>query len=173
MKKQTLLYLCFVSMMCLLSVLAQAQTMEKDSVSPHNNPATLQDSPIFPGCEGLTGDKRNQCFQEKIIRFINENFKYPKDAKELNYQGRIMIQFVIEKDGTVSEITILKGIFESLDQEAIRVISSLPLIQPAIQDGRPVRVRYTVPISCRIDEGNSLQKKKKKKANKKDIPHWK
>lgn len=168
MNQQTLLHMYFAFVLCFLSVqLTQAQTMEKDSVSLDNKPET----PVFPGCEGSMGDDRDVCFQEKIIRFINENFKYPKDARDMNYQGRILVQFVLEKDGSVSEIAVVKGIFESLDQEAIRVISNLPLIQPAIKDGIPVRVRYTVPIVCRINESHPPQKKKKN--NKKDIPHWK
>lgn len=115
------------------------------------DPNALQDTPVFPGCEDAkTTEDRNQCFQEKIISYINKNFKYPEDAREMGYQGRVIVQFVIEKDGSVNGATVVKGVYASLDKEALRVINSLPSIKPAKQAGRPVRVRYNVPIVLRI-----------------------
>jgi TonB family protein len=83
-----------------------------------------------------------------LLSFIAKNTSYPEEAKKNNIQGRVLIGFVVEKDGSVSEAKILKGVDPLLDAEAIRVVQSLPKFgKPGIKNGVQVRVKYMVPIT--------------------------
>ena len=82
---------------------------------------------------------------------IGENLIYPAEAQQNGIQGRAICQFVIEKDGRVSDVLIIRSTGEpSLDKEAIRLIQSMPRWKPGMQRGKPVRVKYTVPINFRL-----------------------
>lgn len=93
--------------------------------------------------------------EERMPRFVGEgvemyivrNIKYPKDALEMKIQGKVYVQFIIEKDGSVSEIKVLRPVCHSLDYEACRIIREMPRWRPGIQKGKPVRVSYTIPIN--------------------------
>lgn len=109
----------------------------------------VESVPVFPGCEGAKNNtERKACFQQQIMAFVSRNFTYPEAALQLNIQGRVYVQFVVEKDGSVSNIQILRGVDPILDREAIRVIEALPKIQPAKQRGQPVRMSFVMPISA-------------------------
>lgn len=85
-----------------------------------------------------------------MMRFISDNVDYPKEAQDKGIQGRVITNFVVEKDGSLSEVKVVKGIDPLLDTEAIRVIKSMPNWQPGIQKGHPVRVRFTLPVVFRL-----------------------
>jgi protein TonB len=113
--------------------------------------ALVESVPVFPGCEDLSSnDERKDCFQKKLLEFVGANFNYSETARQLRIQGRVIIQFVIEKNGQVSSPLILRGVDPWLDNEAIRVISALPYIKPASQRGRNVRMSFVVPISLQL-----------------------
>jgi periplasmic protein TonB len=83
-----------------------------------------------------------------LLDFIKYNCVYPEDAKKNNITGRVIVKFIVEKDGSVSKAEILQSVYPSLDAEAIRVVSSLPKFEkPAKQAGETVRVNYMVPIT--------------------------
>ncbi len=83
-----------------------------------------------------------------MLKFISENTRYPKEAKDHNITGKVITRFLVKKDGTVSNASILQGVNPLLDAEAFRVVSSLPAFEkPGIKDGKPVPVWYTVPIT--------------------------
>lgn len=83
-----------------------------------------------------------------IVKFIKDNIKYPRDAKVKNIQGKVFVKFIVEKDGSVSNVEILKGSNPLLDAEALRVVGSLPKFEkPAKQAGEKVRVNYVIPIT--------------------------
>lgn len=85
---------------------------------------------------------------QEIINFIANNTKYPEKAKEKNIAGKVIVRFVVEKDGTVAGAEILKSVDPLLDAEALRVVSSLPKFEkPAKKDGKTVSVYYMIPIS--------------------------
>ncbi len=89
--------------------------------------------------------------QQAMMRYIGENIKYPVIAQENGIQGRVICQFVIEKDGKVADIQVVRSSGESsLDKEAIRVINSMPRWKPGKQRGKAVRVRYTIPVNFRL-----------------------
>ena len=91
--------------------------------------------------------------QYALFKFISKNLNYPKDAKKKGIQGKVMVQFIVEKDGTIGNIRIYKGISPELDKEAIRVFSlpTMPKWKPGTSDGEPVRVRYSVPITFKLN----------------------
>ena len=74
------------------------------------------------------------------------NLQYPNEASEKNISGRVFVQFRIDKFGCVDEVVVVRGVHPSLDQEAVRVVSSSPQWIPGIQNGRPVDVQFTFPI---------------------------
>ena len=88
---------------------------------------------------------------QAMMKYIAENIKYPVIAQENGIQGRVICQFVVEKDGKVSDIQVVRSSGEaSLDKEAIRVINSMPKWKPGKQRGKPVRVKYTLPVNFRL-----------------------
>ena len=91
---------------------------------------------------------------EKFMEFLSGNITYPETAKDKNISGRVFIQFVIEKDGSVSNVKVMKGIGGGCDEEAVRVVKSMPKWKPGMQDGKPVRVNYTLPILFKLDEAD-------------------
>ena len=95
----------------------------------------VEDMPTFPG---------------DINKWLGKNVKYPVIAQENNIQGRVTVQFVIERDGSITDVKVLRGVDPSLDKEAVRVVKSMPKWKPGKQRGKPVRVSYTVPINFRL-----------------------
>ena len=98
----------------------------------------VEQMPQFPG-----GD-------EALMNYIASNLQYPLSAYENGIQGRVQVRFVVEKDGSVSDVSVLRGIDPALDDEAVRLIKSLPKFKPAMQNGVPVAVYYNVPILFRL-----------------------
>lgn len=89
-------------------------------------------------------------FNGNLKQWLGKNLNYPSIAAEMGVQGKVFVQFVVEKDGSISNIKILRGVDESLNQEAIRVIQSMPKWIPGKQRGKPVRVAYNMPIAFEL-----------------------
>lgn len=88
--------------------------------------------------------------QEALNRYLVRNIKYPLLAQENGIQGRVVCQFVVNSDGSIVDIAVVRGVEESLDKEAIRVIKSMPKWTPGRQGGKSVRVKYTLPIRFQL-----------------------
>ena len=86
-----------------------------------------------------------------LISHVGHNIVYPAEAKEKEIQGRVFVGFVVEKDGSISNVKVLKGIGGGCDEEAVRVISSMPKWKPGMQKGKPVRVSFQIPIYFKLD----------------------
>lgn len=99
----------------------------------------VEQMPSFPG--GISG----------LRTYLNQNTRYPAEAQENCVQGRVVVSFVVEKDGHISDVTVLRSVDPSLDKEAVRVIRNMPRWTPGKQEGEPVRVRYNVPVSFRLN----------------------
>ena len=112
--------------------------------------AIIEDVPLFPGCERVAKSQRRKCFQEQIQKHIIENFRYPEIAQEMGIQGRVFVQFMIGKDGSISGIRT-RGPDKNLEREANRIIGKLPKMTPGKQRGRPVRVPFSIPITFRLN----------------------
>jgi protein TonB len=85
-----------------------------------------------------------------FMQYLQKNLKYPEQARRMNVEGKVFVQFVIDKDGSPTDITVLKGIGSGCDEEAVRVIKNMPKWQPGKQRGKPVRVRMSLPITFRL-----------------------
>lgn len=109
--------------------------------------------PIYAGCENSTNSKEEtrKCFQHKILTHTSSNFKFPNEARTLGIQGRIYVNFVIEKDGSIGNIDLVRNVHPLLDYESIRVVSLIPNAEkPAIQRGKAVRMSFTLPINAKL-----------------------
>ena len=85
-----------------------------------------------------------------LMQFLSKNIKYPTIAQENGTQGRVTVQFVVNKDGSIVDAKVLRGVDPYLDKEALRVVNSMPKWKPGMQRGKPVRVKYTVPVMFRL-----------------------
>lgn len=94
----------------------------------------VEKMPSFPGGE------------EKLYEFLGKNIKYPQMAKEANVSGRVFVQFVVEKDGSITDVNVVRGIGSGCDKEAERVVKQMPKWEPGEQRGKKVRVKYTLPV---------------------------
>ena len=128
--------------------------------------------------ENLTEEPQFPGGNEARVRYLMENIHYPKEAKEKHMQGTVYVTFVIEKDGSITNVKVLKGVCPSLDNEAVRVIKAMPRWSPGKAKGETVRVQYNMPIrfilgeSVNDDSGKSAkqlrkEEKQRKKAEKK------
>lgn len=115
--------------------------------------ATLERVPVFPGCENLPNNEARICFNKKMTEHIRNNFRYPRMAQLKNIQGTVHANFMINIDGTISDINLMAP-HQLLADETIRIIKLLPIITPAIQEGRNVRVPFSFPISFRLMSPN-------------------
>ena len=89
--------------------------------------------------------------QAELFKYLSENVKYPVIAQENGIQGRVICQFVVNKDGSIVDVEVVRsGGDASLDKEAVRVIKSMPKWKPGKQRGKPVRVKYTVPVNFKL-----------------------
>ena len=89
--------------------------------------------------------------QQALFKYLSENVKYPVIAQENGIQGRVICQFTVNKDGSIVDVEVVRsGGDPSLDKEAVRVIKSMPKWKAGQQRGKPVRVKYTVPVSFRL-----------------------
>ncbi|MCM1312724.1 MAG: energy transducer TonB [Bacteroides sp.] len=98
--------------------------------------------PEFPG--GMDG----------LMNYLGQHIVYPAEALKKNAEGRVLVTFVIEKDGHVSHASLVKPVHPSLDAEAMRVVSSLPPFNPAMDKGEPVRFKFTIPVAFRLAPPN-------------------
>jgi len=98
----------------------------------------VETMPSFPG-----GD-------QALFKFLGENVKYPVIAQENGIQGRVICQFVVNKDGSIVDVEVVRPVDPSLDKEAIRVIKSMPNWSPGKQRGKSVRVKYTLPVNFKL-----------------------
>lgn len=118
------------------------EVMQSDSGTP--------DNPIFEVVEHMpefTGGG-----MPALMEYLSKNIKYPEAAMKKGIQGRGIVQFVVEKDGSITNVKILRGVDPELDKEAVRVVSAMPKWKPGTQRGEAVRVRFTVPVMFRLTE---------------------
>ena len=94
--------------------------------------------PSFPGGNGA------------LMSYLSSNVKYPVVAQENGVQGRVIVSFVVERDGSISDVKVVRSVDPSLDREAARVVKSMPKWNPGKQNGSAVRVKYNVPVSFRL-----------------------
>lgn len=87
----------------------------------------------------------------KMVEYLRDNLKYPESAKKKGIEGKVYIQFVVEKDGSIADVKVMRGVCEELDAEAVRVIKAMPKWKPGEQEGKPVRTTMMLPINFKIN----------------------
>ena len=112
--------------------------------SPDNSKVydVVEEMPQFPGGPSA------------LFEYIDQNIKYPVVAEENGVQGRVIVTFVVERDGSISDVKVVKSVDPSLDKEAQRIVRSMPHWIPGRQNGSPVRVKYTVPVTFKLQESS-------------------
>ncbi|MGD1839823.1 MAG: energy transducer TonB [Thermonemataceae bacterium] len=112
------------------------------------NSVTAQDTTIYK-----MADKQPEPIGglKAFYEYIESNLQYPEEAKQLKLQGRVMVKFVVETDGKISEVSVMKGIGGGCDEEAVRLIQKAPNWIPGRKDGKPVRVEVVRPITFKLD----------------------
>jgi TonB family protein len=116
----------------------EAKEAPADSTAKEEVFMVVEQMPEYPG--GM----------KEMLKFLQENVKYPENAMKNNVQGRVIVQFVIEKDGTPTEFKVARSVDPDLDAEALRVLQTMPKWKPGMQRGEVVRVKFTVPVSFKL-----------------------
>jgi protein TonB len=152
--KRTLLITLFI--LPVLMARAQQQPAQKqkdrnaeviiDSPIPMDTSKTVPYDPdrIFTSVEQIPTFAGGM---DRFYRYLGQNIRCPANAVKNHIQGKVIVTFVIEKDGSLNEIRVARGVSEDIDAEAIRVVKNSPKWVPGLQNGKPVRVQYTVPVS--------------------------
>ena len=116
----------------------EAPEIEEEDIQEEEVFLSVEENPEFPGGPA------------KLLEYVQKNLKYPMMARESDIQGKVFVGFVVEKDGSISNVKVLRGIGGGCDEEAVRVVQSLPKFKPGKQRGNPVRVAYTLPIVFKL-----------------------
>ena len=120
-----------------LAILLMVNTNAMAQSKKIANDKVLEKAEVMPQFPG--GD-------QAMMKFVSENVQYPEEAKEKEISGRVLVGFIVEKDGSVNEVKIVRGIGGGCDEEAVRVVKAMPKWKPGKQDGKTVRVSYTMPF---------------------------
>lgn len=116
----------------------EAKEAPADSTAKEEVFMVAEQMPEFPG--GM----------KELLKFLQDNLKYPENAMKNNVQGQVIVQFVVEKDGTLTEFKVARSVDPDLDAEALRVLQTMPKWKPGMQRGKIVRVKFTVPVSFKL-----------------------
>lgn len=143
--------------------LSSSPDQKTTTVSPQSTASTdpyelnnMATPPAFPGGEVA------------LLHYLSQNIHYPAEAKQNNIQGNVALTFIVEKDGSISHVTVLREIGGGCAEEAARVVEGMPNWMPGMANGQPVRVRYTLPIRFRLEDTAKSEKTKKKKLRQRD-----
>ena len=126
------------------------QKDDSDVSSTNDNPFdVVEEMPQFPGGAAA------------LMQYLSKNIRYPEEAHKNNIQGRVIVNFIVETDGSITEAKVTRSIHPLLDAEALRVINAMPKWNPGMQGGKPVRVKYTVPVTFKL-QGNDVKASEEK-----------
>jgi len=134
----------------------QAQSADpKDGIAPSQTETPLytivESMPEFPGGENA------------MMNYLATNIVYPGQAIDNNIEGSVYVSFIVETDGSVSNVEVLRGIGGGCDEEAVRVVAAMPKWKPGTQDGKPVRVQFRLPIRFKLTDPEPKKGNKGKK----------
>jgi len=100
--------------------------------------ASIETPPEFPGGEAA------------LMKYVSDHVRYPQEALEAGIQGKVFMEFIVQESGEVGDVTVKRSANDLLDQEALRVVRTLPSFKPGLMNGKPVRVRYVLPIVFKL-----------------------
>jgi len=131
------IFVILFSMFLFAGVSGNAQT--KDTVTNEEKIFNIVEvKPEFPGG------------QDSLDNFLRDNLKYPREAIEVGLEGTVFVRFVVEKDGSITNVEVRRSVHRLLDEEAVRVTKLMPIWKPGTQIGKPVRVSFTLPINFQL-----------------------
>ncbi len=120
------------------TVATQAETSAPET--PREIYTAVENIPEYPG--GM----------EALMRYLSMNIRYPEEAMKADIQGRVIVKFVVNQDGSVSDAEVVRGVDESLDKEALRIVSTLPKWTPGTVNGKPVDCYFNLPINFKLQD---------------------
>lgn len=120
------------------------KTVKQENIKDTQEPVymSVEQMPLFPGGESA------------LMKYVSSHINYPSMAAENSIQGKVIVKFIVEKDGSISDIKVARSVDKDLDKEAVRVVSSLPKFTPGRQNGQAVRVWYTLPVTFKLPTPN-------------------
>lgn len=150
------------SLLLPFSLFAQ-QPQSKDNQAPSQistqMETTNEDLPV-PAPGAIQGEDQVFSFCEvmpefpggtaAMLAYLAKNSQYPQDAKDAKKSGKVFVSFTVGKEGQITDVIVMRNLFPSLDMEAVRLVKSMPNWKPGMQNGKPVRVRYNLPISFQL-----------------------
>lgn len=140
---------CLILILCgCLPVSAQQHRRSMPKVDENGVYFVAEKMPEFPGG------------QDALMKYLSMNVQYPAEAQKNGIGGRVIVQFIVMEDGSITQEKVVRGVEESLDTEALRVVRQMPKWSPGMEKGEPVKVRCNIPIFFRIIEGRSAPKPK-------------
>ena len=130
-----------------------AFTIPNEDISDKNTLYTIVDEmPRFPGCEHETNsDERKKCAEKQMLQHIYSNVVYPAEAKKTGKEGMVVVSFVVEADGQITNLEILRSVGYGTDEEVIRIVENMPNWTPGIHHGEAVRVKYNLPVRFKLE----------------------
>jgi len=126
-----------------IDVEADDETVVEEYIPPSDDEEEVDEAEIFTVVESMPSFPGGM---GELMKFLSQNINYPTLAKESGIQGRVFINFVVEPNGKISNVKVLRGIGGGCDEEAVRVVKSMPKWSPGKQRGKPVRVSYNLPV---------------------------
>jgi len=147
MKK--LIAICFILCGLLSNIYSVPQNVEFGTTATASDSIHIKvdEMPEFPGG------------QNAMLQFISKNIQYPKFAKERGIQGRVVVKFVVQKDGSISNVEVMRSVDEHLDAEVVRLVKSMPNWKPGKHNGEVVNVQYVLPVVFKLDEKTKKKKR--------------
>ena len=140
-----------ISTLVLLAVVfapAEANAQNKKVKKARTHKDTTTDDKVYEVCEQMPTYEGGDA---ALLKYLTDSVKYPELAKKHGVQGRVVIGFIVEKDGSLTDVKVLRHVDIALDAEALRVVKGMPKWIPGCQDEQLVRVRYNVPVSFRLE----------------------
>ena len=122
-----------------------------ERISTTRDSNSLETLPMFPGCEELNGAEKKACSDRKMLEFIYRKIKYPMSARRDGAEGEALVRFVINKDGTIGSIELLRKVTKEIGQECERIIKKMPRWIPGKVGGKPARVQFNLPVKFQLE----------------------
>jgi protein TonB len=135
----------------------EVQTLT-DTIPDKENIVIVDRSPRFPGCENIfySKEKKEHCAQKKLLEYIYGNLTYPEEAIKNDTEGKVIITFIIEKDGSISEMELVQDVPDGCGQAALNVVESMSNLPkkwtPGKHEGKLVRVSYSLPVKFKLTD---------------------
>ncbi len=140
-------------------LVASMKTIQPETASVAVKDTLIPDEPVFEVVEQMPEFPGGY---PSLMKYIKQNLRYPEEAKKAGTQGRVVVQFLINKNGAISDASVLRSVDRLLDAEAVRLVRSMPKWKPGMQKGKAVTVKYTLPLSFRLMEDVKAETSDKK-----------